>query len=75
MDGASKAQRFKRLAEKRVNRAIRDIRLVDNLANTSNYEYTEQQVDKIVNALGREIRELKKRFARKGSLSESAFEL
>ena len=36
-----KAAKFVELANRRVNRAIRDLQLVSNLANRQNYEYTE----------------------------------
>ena len=58
----TKAERFQRLAEKRVSRAIRDLRLIANLSNKNNYEYTTDQVEKIVSALRRELRGLHRRF-------------
>ena len=54
--------KFKKLAENRVNNAIKQIRLVGNLANKSNYTYNEEQAKKIINTLSSEINELKVRF-------------
>jgi hypothetical protein len=55
-------KKFKKLAENRVNNAIKQIRLVGNLANKSNYTYDEQQAKQIINTLSSEINELKIRF-------------
>lgn len=58
-----KRSRFVELAEKRVNRAINDLRLIGNLANRHNYEYTDADARKIVVALDAELKVLKQRFA------------
>jgi len=55
-------ERFVHLAEKRVIRTIKDLRLVGNLANRSNYEYEPEDVEKILKALDVEFRALKRRF-------------
>ena len=55
-------EKFKELAEKRVVRVIKDIRLIGNLANRSNYSYTNDQVAKIIKALEDEVTHLKKKF-------------
>ena len=44
----NKRQKFIELAESRVNRAIKDIRLIGNLANKNSYEYSEDDARKIV---------------------------
>lgn len=54
---------FKRLANSRVNKALNMIKLVSNLANKSHYEYSDQDVKKIVGALESEIRSLKSKFS------------
>lgn len=53
---------FERLAEKRMTEAIRKIRLVGNLSNRNNYDYTEAHVKEIISALENEIIVLKKKF-------------
>lgn len=58
----SDRQKFVRLANKRVNSAIKQIRLVSNLSNKSNYDYTDQDVEKIFTALQRELRTARKKF-------------
>lgn len=54
--------RFKRLAEARVIRAIKELRLIGNLSNKANYAYEERDVDKIIKALEAEMKVLKQRF-------------
>lgn len=67
--------KFVELAEKRVTRAIKDIRLIGNLSNKSNYSYTDEDVRKIIKALEAEIRKLKLRFERQGASDEIDFKL
>ena len=67
--------RFVALAQKRVVRAIKDIRLIGNLSNRNNYEYTEEDVNKIVNALDLELRNLKSRFKQSSQSDEIVFHL
>jgi len=57
-----KRQKFIELAESRVNRAIKDIRLIGNLANKNSYEYSEDDARKIVRALQKELDTAKSRF-------------
>ena len=58
---ADRREKFVELAEKRVNRAIKDLRLVGNLANRSNYSYTDQDITKIYRALRAALDEMKGR--------------
>lgn len=68
--------RFIRLAEARTNRAIKDLRLIGNLSNRSNYSYTEEDVQKIFRALMEELRRAQRRFDRSGGADdESKFSL
>lgn len=67
--------KFVELAEKRVSRAIKDLRLIGNLANRSNYEFASEDADKIVGALEREIRALKARFTQGTDSDEVVFKL
>lgn len=69
-----KRDKFVSLATKRVNRTIRDLRLVGNLSNRSAYAYTEEDVRKIVRALQRELDSLKVRF-NGGESGDSDFRL
>ncbi len=56
-------EKFIELAEKRVTRAIKDLRLIGNLANRNNYEYTENEVRQIIFALEKEVKKLKGAFS------------
>ena len=67
--------KFIELAEKRVSRAIKDIRLVGNLSNRSNYTYSQEEARKIVKALRDEIDAIKARFETKGGNSKAVFKL
>ena len=55
-------ERFVTLAEARTSKALLSIRLIGNLSNRSNYQYTEQDVNRIIRALNQEIADLKRRF-------------
>jgi hypothetical protein len=55
-------ERFTDLANKRVNRAIKDLRLIGNLSNRRVYKYEEADAKKIIRALQAEIDGLKARF-------------
>jgi hypothetical protein len=59
---SAKRENFIRLAEGRVTRAIDSIRVIGNLSNRSNYEYTEEDSKKIIDALQSEINALKLQF-------------
>jgi predicted phosphohydrolase len=54
--------KFVKLASARVSKALKDIQLIGNLANRSNYDYTDEDVTKIFRALNEEISACKKRF-------------
>lgn len=68
-------QKFVELAEKRVNRALKDIKLIGNLSNRSNYSYTEKDARAIYSALKKAIDEVKARFDRKGDETGTEFKL
>ena len=47
----SKKVKFKRLANKRVNKSLISLKLVSNLANKKNYSFSEREVKQIMNKL------------------------
>ncbi len=51
-----KRGRFVALAEKRVPRAIHELRLIGNLANRHNYTYSQEDAERIVSALEQELK-------------------
>ena len=62
MTTRDKGAKFIELANKRVNKAIKDIQLVGNLANRQNYDFTDDQAKKIIRALQLEIDQVKQNF-------------
>jgi ABC-type Fe3+-hydroxamate transport system substrate-binding protein len=70
-----KRAKFIELANNRVTRAIKDIRLIGNLANKNSYEYTEEEARKIIRALQREVDDLKGRFKNEDQSDDSLFTL
>jgi hypothetical protein len=57
-----KQERFERLVPKRVQKAEDALRMVRNMANTSNYEYSETQAKQIIDHLRQELNLLKTSF-------------
>ena len=51
---SSKKERFIKIAENRTNTIINTLRLLGNCSNKNNYEYTEEQVKQIFNAIDAE---------------------
>ena len=70
-----KRSKFVELVENRVNRAIKDIRLIGNLANKSAYSYTDDDVRKIFRALQKELESAKARFTGDSGGKDSDFRL
>ena len=68
-------KKFKELAEKRVNRAIKDLQLIGNLANKSNYSYTDTDARNIVRALKEATDEVKSKFDSGGQGARAPFTL
>ena len=58
----SSRENFVRLAESRVNNAIKTLRLIGNLSNRSNYSYSDADVEKIFRTLERELKNARSRF-------------
>lgn len=66
---------FVRLANKRVNNALKAIELIGNLSNRSNYDYTQEDAEKIFMALNRGLKACRERFANAGAKRERKFSL
>jgi len=69
----NKREKFIELAEARVNRAIKDIRLIGNLSNKGTYEYFEDDTREMFKALQKELDAAKSRFSSKGQGSNESF--
>ncbi|MBQ6495112.1 MAG: hypothetical protein IJI49_03830 [Bacilli bacterium] len=72
MGKESKREKFIRLAESRVNYTIKEINLIGNLSNKSNYDYTKEDVDKIIRILKKSVSDLELKFK---SRNRSEFKL
>lgn len=51
-----KKDRFKRVASKRVDNLLSGVRSLSNCSNTNNYEYTEDDVQKMIKAIKDELK-------------------
>lgn len=57
-----KRQRFVKLGEARVQKATQMLRLIGNLSNQSNYEYSHDDACRILSTLDAEMRLLRAKF-------------
>ena len=55
-------ENFVRLAESRTNKILKDLDLLSNLSNKTNYTYTENDVRKIFDALLKKLKDTENRF-------------
>lgn len=60
----SRLNRFKRVAERRTEMVLRDIRILGNCSNKSSYQYSDEDVSKIFKAIEEQLRTTKARFRR-----------
>ena len=67
--------KFVELANKRVNAAIKAMRLVANLSNRANYEYSEDEARRVIRALQKEIDTTKAKFGDGAGAGEGEFRL
>ncbi|MDA9836524.1 hypothetical protein N9C20_02165 [Luminiphilus sp.] len=70
----SPKERFKELAEKRMDKALKALNSVTKLSDRKNYQYDEAQVSQMVEALETAIEELKNEFSRGVKNRASTFE-
>ena len=71
----NKKDNFKRIAEARVNKIIDMVGLLGNLSNTSFYEYTDEQIESIFNAIQHELDKQKSKFVKKKDGRKKKFQL
>jgi hypothetical protein len=60
--GETKGEKFERIAQRRVTEIVAKIRLIGNLSDKRNYEYTDNHVRQIFDALDTEVRACKVKF-------------
>ena len=58
----TKRDKFVRLAESRMNNTLKQIELLSNLSNTRAYEFSKEDVDKIIKTLKTAVSDLEKAF-------------
>ena len=55
-------ERFIRIATKRTNGALNNIRLLGNCSNKSGYDYSEQEVNKIFSTIDKALKNARSKF-------------
>ena len=68
-------EKFVVLAERRVSNALKDIKLIGNLSNKSNYKYDDADVKKITSALKKALLDMTARFESNGATEDESFKL
>ena len=55
-------ENFVRLAESRTNKVLKQIDLLSNLSNKTNYAYTDEDIQKIFSAINKRVKDSEKKF-------------
>lgn len=58
----SRPERFKRLANHRTNEVLKKLRILGNLSNRTNYDYSQEEINKIFSAIDSQLRIVKIKF-------------
>lgn len=58
----TRKDKFKRLATFRINAVLEKLRLLGNLSNKANYDYSEEDVKKIFLVIEKQLKVIKSRF-------------
>ena len=69
----SKRERFIEIAGKRTNRIIDDLHLLGNCSNRNNYEYADEDIKKMFNAIEEALREAKSRYGKTKGKTKFSF--
>jgi hypothetical protein len=75
MRSEEKREKFVRLAEARVSKAMQAIRVIGNLSNKSNYDFSDEDIKKISRALNAEVDAMQARFKNADSKARPEFKL
>ena len=70
----TKEEKFKRLAETRVNKALDKIRLIGNLASPQ-YVFNPEQIERIITALQTAVSDVEEKFQKPLHRNKKTFEL
>ena len=60
----TKREKFVRIVEARTNKIIDMIQLLGNCSNSSAYEYTSADIEKVFSAIENEVKEARKKFSK-----------
>ncbi|HQK35434.1 MAG TPA: hypothetical protein PK074_11980 [Spirochaetales bacterium] len=71
----TKREKFVRIVEARTNKIINMIQLLGNCSNSSAYEYTPADIDKIFSAIENELKKARKKFSKIDSKKSTQFKL
>lgn len=71
----NKKENFRRIAENRTNKIIDMISLLGNLSNASFYEYTDEQINAIFDAIQDELDKQRSKFLKQKEGKKKRFEL
>ena len=74
-ENETKRDRFVRLAENRTNKIINMVQLLGNCSNTSLYEYSDDDVDKIFSAIESSIKDARRKFSKSETAKTVKFTL
>ena len=66
---------FRKLANNRVNRILKQYRLLENLHNVTNYSYTQEELDAILNVLELAHRKLTSVYRSKPTSAPPVFDI
>ncbi len=69
----SKNDRFRRLAVARMNAALKQLKLIENLANRNNYEWTDEEAKKMISALNKAVESIDKKLKKTEAESDKTF--
>ena len=59
----SRQEKFKRLATYRTNEVLKKLRILGNLSNKSNYDYSGEEISKIFSAIDTQLKTIKAKFS------------
>ena len=68
-----KKDRFERVASARVNTILNTLRLLGNCANKNNYEYSQEDVEKMFSVINAALRDCQKEFSDKRKQDKKPF--
>ncbi|WP_419959480.1 hypothetical protein [Psychrobacillus sp. BM2] len=68
-----KREKFEELAEKRVTETLKKMRLIGNLSNRNNYDYTDEHAKQILSKLDEELKILRTKFSEGHREKDSSF--